>query len=201
MQVIKEMKRLIADDYSEQFEKGNVSFIAIGKKGYDFLRKLPGCTVEEFSHLYNRLSFGTVSQLTSAIMDDFAAGKSDRVVLVYNQFRSAATQNLITETFLPVTVVAGDDETPVISEYIFEPDREQILDDLIPRNLKLQFYRALLDSATAENGARMTAMHKATDNATEMVDRLTLEYNKARQSAITNQILEVAGGAEAQRAE
>lgn len=201
MQVIKEVKRLIANDYREQFEKGNISFIAIGKKGYDYLRKLPESPVEEFSHLYNRMAFSTASQLASAIMNDFVAGRSDRVLLVYNQFRSAATQNLVTETFLPVPVVANDDNKPVISDYLFEPGKEQILDDIIPRNLKLQFYRALLESSTAENGARMTAMHKATDNASEMIDQLTLEYNKARQSAITNQILEVAGGAEAHRAD
>jgi F-type H+-transporting ATPase subunit gamma len=195
--VIREVKRLMEEEYSEQFGKGTLSFMAIGKKGYDFLKKLDHCDVEEYSHLYNRLSFEHVSKLASAIMADFICMRFQKVVLVYNQFKNAAVQRLTTEVFLPIEMNEPDHDRPLISDYIYEPDQEVIISELIPKSLKLQFYKSLLDSSAAEHGARMTSMHLATDNATELIRDLTLQYNKARQASITSQILEVVSGAEA----
>lgn len=195
--VIREVKRLITGEFSEQYGKGDVSFIAIGKKGHDFLRKHISPDVEEYNHLYNRMGFETVSKLASAIMADFVCFRFNKVVLVYNQFRSAAFQKLVTEVFLPVEMEEPDDNRPIISDYIYEPDQHKIVSELIPKSLKIQFYKALLDSSAAEHGARMTSMHLATDNATGLIRDLTLQYNKARQASITNQILEVVSGSEA----
>jgi F-type H+-transporting ATPase subunit gamma len=132
-------------------------------------------------------------------MSSFASGEFNKVELIYNQFKNAAVQNLTNELFLPVeSVPAGKVKTTPV-DYIYEPSQEDIIKELIPKSLKIQFYKAVLDSFVAEHGARMTAMHKATDNATSMIRDLTLQYNKARQAAITNQILEVVSGAEALR--
>jgi len=197
--VLREVGRLLKSEYSEQYRKGNLSFIAIGKKGFDYLRRLENCELEEYNHLYSRLGFETVSKLASAIMADFLSMRYHKVVLVYNQFRNAAFQKLTTETFLPVEVEKPDDDRPIISDYIYEPDQHKIVTELIPKSLKIQFYKALLDSSAAEQGARMTSMHLATDNATELIRDLTLQYNKARQASITSQILEVVSGSEALR--
>jgi F-type H+-transporting ATPase subunit gamma len=143
------------------------------------------------------LGFESVSKLASAIMTDFANARFHKVLLVYNQFKNAAIQRLSTEVFLPVEIAEPDDESPIISDYIYEPDQQKIVKELIPKTLKVQFYKALLDSSAAEHGARMTSMHLATDNATELIRGLTLQYNKARQASITRQILEVVSGAEA----
>jgi F-type H+-transporting ATPase subunit gamma len=132
-------------------------------------------------------------------MNGFVSGDFDRVELIYNRFKNAAVQNLTNELFLPVeSVPEGNIKTAPV-DYIYEPDRVNIIKELIPKSLKIQFYKAVLNSFVAEHGARMTAMHKATDNATQMIKDLTLQYNKARQAAITNQILEVVSGAEALR--
>ena len=131
------------------------------------------------------------------VMQSFAAGKFDRVDLIYNQFKNAAVQNLTNEIFLPVETIPSDKKNATVLDYIYEPTKEEIVKELIPKSLKIQFYKAVLDSFVAEHGARMTAMHKATDNATQMIKDLTLQYNKARQASITNQILEVVSGAEA----
>jgi F-type H+-transporting ATPase subunit gamma len=130
-------------------------------------------------------------------MQSFVAGDFDRIEIIYNHFRNAAVQQLTNEVFLPVESAPATGKTSVPVDYIYEPDKESIIKELIPKSLKIQFYKAVLDSFVAENGARMTAMHKATDNATTMISDLTLQYNKARQAAITNQILEVVSGAEA----
>ncbi len=124
-------------------------------------------------------------------------GKFDRVDLIYNQFKNAAVQNLTNEVFLPVETIPVDRNTVTFIDYIYEPTKEEIIKELIPKSLKIQFYKAVLDSYVAEHGARMTAMHKATDNATQLIKELTLQYNKARQASITSQILEVVSGAEA----
>ena len=195
--VIREVNRLMEEEYSEQYSKGNLSFMAIGKKGYDFLKKIEHCDLEEYSHLYNRLSFESVSKLASAIMADFLCMRFNKVVLVYNQFKNAAVQRLTTEVFLPIEIADTDHDRPLISDYIYEPNQEVIISELIPKSLKLQFYKSLLDSSAAEHGARMTSMHLATDNATELIRDLSLQYNKARQASITSQILEVVSGAEA----
>jgi F-type H+-transporting ATPase subunit gamma len=151
------------------------------------------------NNLFNDLTFDNVNIVAEQIMRSFTSLEFDRIELVYNQFKNAAVQNLTNEVFLPVeTLPAGKVQT-VPTDYIYEPDKEEIVKELIPKSLKIQFYKAILDSFVAEHGARMTAMHKATDNATGLIRDLTLQYNKARQAAITNQILEVVSGAEALR--
>jgi len=195
--VIREVRRLINEDYSSQYNKGNLAFMAIGKKGYDYVKKLENTTVEEYNHIYGKLGFETVTKLASAIMADFICDRVHKVVLVYNQFKNAAVQNLTTEVFLPIEIDNSEDISHDVTDYIYEPTQEEIVHELIPRSLKIQFYKAILDSFAAEHGARMTSMHTATENATSLIRSLTLEYNKARQAAITSQILEVVSGAEA----
>ena len=195
--VVREVRRLITEDYARQFKKGNVAFAAIGKKGYDYVRRLDNVVVEEYNHLYTKLGFETVTRLASAIMADFVCDRVHKVVLVYNQFKNAAVQTLTTENFLPIEMDKTDGSKHDVLDYIYEPSREEIVNELIPRSLKIQFYKAILDSFAAEHGARMTSMHTATENATSLVRSLTLEYNKARQASITSQILEVVSGAEA----
>lgn len=199
--VIKEARRLVAENYAEQYRKGNVQLLTIGKKGYDFYRKLGVKMLPEQNNLLNELTYENVSVVSSNIMELFASGEFDRVVIVYNQFKNAAVQILTSEQFLPVeqAQTPGMKETSVPVDYIYEPTKEEIVQELIPKSLKIQFYKAVLDSFVAEHGARMTAMHKATDNATDIIRELTLQYNKARQASITNQILEVVSGAEALR--
>ncbi|MFN8211724.1 MAG: ATP synthase F1 subunit gamma [Bacteroidales bacterium] len=195
--VIRMTRRMMAEKYHAQQSRGNLWFIAIGKKGYDFLKSQKVNILEENNHIFNALTFENVSLVASRIMEAFAEGKFDRVELVYNQFKNAAVQNLMTEVFLPVENEEETNSGNALADYIYEPTREEIVKDLIPKSLKIQFYKAVLDSFVAEHGARMTAMHKATDNATQLIRDLTLQYNKARQASITNQILEVVSGAEA----
>jgi len=197
--VIKETRRLISDKYADQYRKGNIRLLTIGKKGFDYFRKQQIKMLPEQNSLLNALSFDNVAQVAVSIMDSFTAGEFDRVELVYNQFRNAAIQDLSNELFLPVTAGPKRKTSAQPVDYIYEPTQEEIVKDLIPKSLKIQFYKAVLDSFVAEHGARMTAMHKATDNATTMIKDLTLVYNKARQASITNQILEVVSGAEALR--
>jgi len=195
--VVKEAKRVVADNFYEHYKNGNVSFLAIGKKGFDYLRKQKYPITSEYNDLLNNLSFENVSAVAEKVMSGFMAGEFDRVEIIYNHFKNAAVHQLRTELFLPVETAPAADDLSVPADYIYEPGREAIVKELIPKSLKIQFYKAVLDSFVAENGARMTAMHKATDNATTMIRDLTLQYNKARQAAITNQILEVVSGAEA----
>ena len=199
--VIKAARRMIDEKYAEQNEKGNLKLLTIGRKGYDFFRKQPVTLLPEQNSLLDNVTFDEIGSAAEAIMNSFVAGEYDKVELVYNQFKNAAVQNLITEQFLPVMPVEGENDnfaaTPV--DYIYEPTAEEIVKDLIPKSLKIQFYKAILDSFVAEHGARMTAMHMATDNASTLINDLTLQYNKERQAAITNQILEVVSGAEALR--
>jgi F-type H+-transporting ATPase subunit gamma len=196
--VIRETTRVIEDVYSSQNNSGNLQLLTIGKKGHDYFRKRGYKIIDDYSHLFDDLTFDTVSKLAGELMDKFLKGEVDRIDIVYNQFRNAATQDLKHERFLPLE--SDEDENENHEEnlnFIFEPNRKEIIEELIPKSLKVQFYKSLLDSYVAEHGARMTAMHMATDNATEMINTLTLDYNKARQAAITNEILEVVSGAEA----
>jgi F-type H+-transporting ATPase subunit gamma len=194
--VIRETRRIVAEKYYAQYKNGNLWFVAIGKKGFDFLRKQRLNILEESNQLYNALTFENTAAVATRLMDAFTSGKFDRVEIIYNQFKNAAVQNLTTELFLPVETVAEEGKNPAHMDYIYEPSKEEIVKELIPKSLKIQFYKAILDSFVAEHGARMTAMHKATDNASQLIKDLTLQYNKARQAAITNQILEVVSGAE-----
>lgn len=195
--VIKETRRVIAEKYHGQYKKGNLWFIAIGKKGFDYLRRQKLNILEEDNQLFHNLTFESVSVVAEKIMHSFVSGKFDKVDLIYNQFKNAAVQNLTNEIFLPVEAISSDKKAVTLVDYIYEPTKEEIVRELIPKSLKIQFYKAVLDSYVAEHGARMTAMHKATDNATQLIKELTLQYNKARQASITNQILEVVSGAEA----
>ncbi|HOP58742.1 MAG TPA: ATP synthase F1 subunit gamma [Bacteroidales bacterium] len=195
--VIKETKRLISEKYNDQFRKGNLTLLPIGKKGYDYFRKLDITLLPQQNDIFNDLTFTNVVSVAENVMAGFAAGDYDRVEIIYNQFKNAAVQYITDETFLPVEAAPSDDDNTLATDYIYEPTKAEIVKELIPKALKIQFYKAVLDSFVAEHGARMTAMHKATDNATTMIRDLTLQYNKARQASITNQILEVVSGAEA----
>ena len=196
MNVIKETMRITEEKYNKQYYNNTLWLMTIGKKAWDFFRKTDYQIYEYYSDLFDNLTFENCSVIADKIMDAFLKREFDRVEFVYNKFRNAAVQDLSFETFLPVeTEEEGDDIQT--GEYIFEPSKEEIINELIPKTLKIQFYRTVLDSYVAEHGARMTAMHKATDNATDLIRDLNLEYNKARQASITNQILEVVNGAEA----
>jgi F-type H+-transporting ATPase subunit gamma len=197
--VIKEARRVISETYSDQYQKGNLKILTIGKKGFDYFRKQKVNMLSEQNNLLHNLTFDHVAQVAEQIMSSFASGEFDRVDLIYNQFKNAAVQNLTNEVFLPVESISDDKIKSSNIDYIYEPNQEEIVKELIPKSLKIQFYKAVLDSFVAEHGARMTSMHKATDNATNMIRDLTLQYNKARQATITNQILEVVSGAEALR--
>jgi len=149
--------------------------------------------------LFDNLTFENVAPLAEEVMQFFVDKKFDKIEIIYNQFKNAATQNLVAEQFLPVEPVELEEGATqnAKADYIFEPSKEEIIQDLIPKSLKVQFYKAILDSYASEHGARMTAMHQATDNAEELLKHLNLTYNKARQAAITNEILEIVSGAEA----
>ncbi|RUT78795.1 ATP synthase F1 subunit gamma [Ancylomarina longa] len=192
--VIKQVNQLAENTYREQNQKGTLSILAIGKQAYAILKKSHN-VIGEQNRIFDDLNYANVSEIASSIMDAFVAGEYDRVDLVYNQFKNAGVQVLVSEQFLPIE---QEKETEMVhSEYIFEPNQEDILRDLIPKSLKTQFYKAMLDSFASEHGARMTAMHKATDNASDLIQDLNLTYNKARQAAITNEILEIVSGANA----
>jgi ATP synthase, F1 gamma subunit len=197
--VINETKRVISEKYPEQIRNGTLRLLTIGRKGFDYFRKQKIPMLPEQNNLFNDLTFENVTLVTEQIMNSFTSLEFDRVELIYNQFKNAAVQNLTNEVFLPVETVPSVKVKTNPVDYIYEPDQEEIIKELIPKSLKIQFYKAVLDSFVAEHGARMTAMHKATDNATSMIRDMTLQYNKARQAAITNQILEVVSGAEALR--
>ena len=171
-----------------------VDVFTIGKKGNDILSKDFSVT-ENRGDVFDELTFANVATVADQLMALYTGGNYDRIDLVYNRFKNAATQIVTTEQFLPIVPVSG--ETTSSSDYIYEPAQEEIVSTLIPKALKTQLFKALRDSFASEHGARMTAMHKATDNATELRDQLKLTYNKARQAAITNEILEIVGGAEA----
>jgi F-type H+-transporting ATPase subunit gamma len=188
--VIKEVKNRI-DHYAGK----QVDVFAIGKKGNDVLSKTSK-VVSNQSSVFDNLTFENVATIAESITEKFTSGEYDKIELVYNQFKNAATQIVQTEQFLPLAQIQSDKPAST-GDYIFEPSKEEIVLTLIPKSLKTQLYKGIRDSFASEHGARMTAMHKATDNATELRDQLKLTYNKARQAAITNEILEIVGGAEA----
>ena len=180
---------------TEFYAGKNVDVYAIGKKGNDGLAKT--CTItNNKSSIFDHLTFENVADIADELTEKFLSGQYDRIELVYNQFKNAATQIVMTEQFLPLAPIAVTTKTTTV-DYIYEPQKEEILLTLIPKSLKTQLYKGIRDSFASEHGARMTAMHKATDNATELRNQLKLTYNKARQAAITNEILEIVGGAEA----
>ena len=193
--VIKRVKALTAD-----YEGAKINFLAIGKKAQEFsnknyiesnLSEIP----TDLEELFNNLNFASSSEVSELVMKLYREEKVDKVVLVYNHFVNAGTQTIMTEQFLPIESVEGEAKSN--ADYIFTPSKEKIIEDIVPKSLNIQLYKAVLDSNAGEHGARMTAMHKATDNAGDMLFDLKLTYNKARQASITNEILEIVGGAEA----
>ncbi|MAJ89926.1 MAG: ATP synthase F1 subunit gamma [Flavobacteriales bacterium] len=189
--IIKKTKELIVNEYPNS----DVKILSIGKKSSEHFVKNGFNVFAKHDELFSDLTFDNVSNVAESIMQKFLKGDFDKVILVYNQFKNAATQIIITENFLPVEPPKNDKTQS--GDYIFEPEKQEIIKELIPKSLKTQLFKAVLDSHAAEHGARMTAMHKATDNAAELKKELTLTYNKARQAAITGEILEIVGGAEA----
>lgn len=189
--IIKRVHELINDQYKNK----EISILSIGKKSSEHFSKNKFNIIGSHDELFNDLTFDNVSSIADDVMKKYREGSFDKVVLVYNQFKNAATQIIMAENFLPIKSESNDTDTS--GDYLFEPSKEEIVEELIPKSLKTQMFKAILDSHAAEHGARMTAMHKATDNASELKKELTLTYNKARQAAITGEILEIVGGAEA----
>ena len=189
--IIKQTVSLIKDTYSDK----TVSVLSIGKKSSEYFRNNNYNVVSSHDDIFSDLTYDSVAKIAEDVMQSYLDLKYDKVILVYNQFKNAATQNVMSENYLPVE--SPKEEGAVIGDYIFEPEKKEIIEQLIPKSLKTQLFKAVLDSHASEHGARMTAMHKATDNASELKKDLTLSYNKARQAAITAEILEIVGGAEA----
>ena len=196
--IIKRVNSTIRKDYAD-ISATDVEILTIGKKASDFFKKSSLNHAGKYDELYDNLDFQHVSEVAGKVMQWYLEGKYGRIFLVYNEFMNAASQVVQVEPFLPAQPPKAEDaDTKAVSiDYIFEPDQASIVNELIPKSLKTQFYKALLDSHAAEHGARMTAMHKATDNAKDLLKELKLTYNKARQAAITTEILEIVGGAEA----
>lgn len=191
--VVKECKKSIAENYAGK----QVHFVTLGKKGNDILKKTEK-VIENNNAIFDDLSFDNNAAIAQRLMDLYAEAQYDKIVIIYNKFKNAATQLVMHEQFLPIVAAEKKQEDKTTSaDFLFEPSKEEIVEELIPKSLKTQLFKALRDSVASEHGARMTAMHKATDNAKELKGNLTLEYNKARQAAITNEILEIVGGAEA----
>ena len=189
--VIKEVTKKVETPYANK----NVSLITLGKKGNDILQK--SFSIENNNNdIFDQLTFSNASEIAESIMKAFTDKKFDLIEVVYNRFKNAATQIVTTETLLPI-ISTQNENTTTSTDYIFEPTQEAIVDELLPKSIKMQLFKALRDSFASEHGARMTAMHKATDNATDLRDQLKLTYNQARQASITNEILEIVGGAEA----
>ena len=189
--IIKQTTALIREDFAGK----NVSILSIGKKSSEYFKNNNYNVVSIHDEIYGDLNYESISNISESIMQDYLDLKYDKVILVYNQFKNAATQNVMREDYLPVE--SPNEDNASIGDYIFEPQKKEIIEQLIPKSLKTQLFKAVLDSHASEHGARMTAMHKATDNASELKKDLTLSYNKARQAAITAEILEIVGGAEA----
>ncbi|MEA3504315.1 MAG: ATP synthase F1 subunit gamma [Bacteroidota bacterium] len=193
--VIKKSVKLIEEKYGAQHAKGNVHIISFGKKSSDYFEKNKYPFDGRKDKVFDNITFQEVSSVAEDIMKSFVEGTYDRVEIVYNKFVNAASQIVVVENYLPLE--SAESTSSIQADYIFEPSKKEIVTELIPKTLKVQLYKSILDSNAAENGARMTAMHMATDNATQMIKDLQLSYNKARQEAITNEILEVVSGAEA----
>ena len=198
--VLRETLRVLHEDFKVQNEKGNVDILCISKKIEETLKFKKYHIAGNENDLLDNISYEATLPFAERLMNDFVEEKYDRIIFIYNQFKNAGTQILTKEQFLPIVSEDKVEKTknPVEDiEYIFQPSKEEILNSLIPNSLKLQVYKILLDSFTSEHGARMVSMTKATDNATELLKDLNLSYNKARQGAITNEIIEIVGGANA----
>jgi len=197
--IMKKVTSLVESDYSSQMENKNLSLLIIGKKANEHFRRRGFKVVSNHDEILDKPDFEEVSRLVDQIIKKFTSGRYDRVKIIYNKFINAAVQELMTEDFLPLELEEPEEDKleTTYADFIFEPSKEYIVQEMIPRSLKLQLYKAILDSNASEHGARMTAMHKATDNASELIKDLKLDYNKARQASITNEILEIVSGANA----
>lgn len=198
--IVKEVIFTIADSelYQRLMSEDKLELVCIGKKGADLLKSKGFSPGESYNELFDNLEYNSVAQLAEGLMTEFLNKNVDQVVLFYNQFKNAAVQIVSKEQLLPVASITEEDKyAEAQGDYILEPSKEEIIQELMPKLVKTTFYRSLLDSFASEHGARMTAMHQATDNATELLKDLQLDYNKARQASITNEILEIVGGAEA----
>lgn len=194
--IVKTVKSLIEEKFSEQNAAGNLSLTCFGKKGYEQLsRQYPVRLYDE--KLLDKPDFSKVAEIADSLTKSFLSRELDKVVVVYNQFLNAATQRITVEDFLPVATIAGEDSTATNSDYIIEPSAEKLLGELIPKILRTQLFKTFSDSLASEHGARMISMTKATDNATEILRDLRLKYNNARQSSITNELIEIVSGANA----
>jgi len=197
MNVIKAANNLIAEKYSDQFAKGNVRIAAIGKKSQDFFEKRSYNMLGNNNEVYASLTFENVTKITEGIMAGFEKGEFDKVEVIYNRFKNAAVQFVTTEQLLPLPKAEPTTVKASNIDYILEPSQEQIVEQLIPKSIKIQLYKALLDSHASEHGARMTSMDKATENAGDLLKALKLAYNQARQAAITTELSEIVSGAAA----
>ena len=197
MNVIKAANNLIAEKYSEQFKNGNVSIVAIGKKSQDFFEKRNYNVIGNNNEVYAALTFENVTKITDAIMAGFDKGDFDKVEVIYNRFKNAAMQIVTTEQLLPLPKAENTAVITTNTDYILEPSKEEIVEQLIPKSIKIQLFKALLDSHASEHGARMTSMDKATENAGDLLKALKLSYNQARQAAITTELSEIVSGAAA----
>lgn len=197
--IIKSAVIRIDQTWRSQDASGNLAIMTIGRKATEFFRKKGFNVVASHDDIYEALTWENASAIAESLMKDFSHHTYDRIEIIYNQFKNAAVQVISVEQFLPVEPPKEEASSKPQHDYIFEPSKEEIVRELIPKSLKIQFYKALLDSFASEHGARMTAMHQATDNATELLKQLNLIYNKARQASITNEILEIVSGAEAQK--
>ena len=198
--IIKTTIRLVQEDYAAQFAQGRVTLLPVGKRGNDiFIRRFGKQVryIKDYVTLFDDLSFDSVNRVPKQLMAAFEHKQFDKVIVVYGQFKNAGTQYTTVEQFLPVAKIQSDAKAATKADYIFEPEKEQLLEHLIPSILQTQFYKYVLDNHASEHGARMTAMDKATENANELLRDLRIRYNKARQESITNEILEIVGGAAA----
>ncbi len=193
--VVKKGISLIVGEFSAQYKSGNLEILTIGKKAEDILKAKGYKVARNDNDLYNSLTFENAREVANRLMSEYSEGKYDKIMLIYNRFKNAATQDLTVEQFLPIEQSEGNKK--IKHDYIFEPSQEEIVNSLIPDSLRTQLFSAVIDSNAAEHGARMTAMHQATDNASDLIKDLTLTYNKARQASITNEILEIVAGANA----
>jgi F-type H+-transporting ATPase subunit gamma len=197
MNIIKAANNLISEKYSSQYSNGNVSIVAVGKKTQDFYEKRNYKVIGNNNEVYTALTFENVTRITDSIMAGFVAGEYDVVELVYNQFKNAAVQIVTTERLLPLPKSENVEVKESSIDYILEPSKEEIVEQLIPKSIKIQLYKAVLDSHASEHGARMTSMDKATENAGDLLKALKLSYNQARQAAITTELTEIVSGAAA----
>ena len=199
--VVKKTLALIEKEYKDVYDNGELYLMPIGRKGFDYFKKQDYNLIEDYRKLFTKLSFDTVKEAADMAMNSFLNLEFDLVLLIYNEFKNIATQILCVEPFLPISESEKEDGSSTITDYIFEPSKVEIKKKLIPQSLRIQFYKAILESNASEHGARMTAMEVATENAEELLGELHILYNRTRQAAITKEILDIVGGAEALSAE